>query len=280
MSENVEEKLDQFFTKKKVAEYLIEKIDFDQYDIIIEPSAGKGDFFKSLPQHKRIGVDVEPHARGLVKMDFLLSSELTPLIFCHPSMKNCEIKILTIGNPPFGKNSSIARKFFNRVASFSSTIAFILPRTFRKPSVQNYLNKNFHLIHDELLELDSFYVFEENKKRDYKVPTVFQMWEKKEFERENIPVFKTCEDFDFVSPSEGDFSLRRVGGAAGTIFDDCDREEPSHYFIKSKSGCSNVKNILNSIEWTKDGPKYDTIGYPSVSKNDLIKGYLEKRDHE
>ena len=258
----------------------MEKIDFEQYNIIVEPSAGKGDFFKSLPQSKRIGVDIEPHARNIVKLDFLASSELVELIFCHTAMRDCNIKILTIGNPPFGKNSSLAKKFFNRAASFSNTVAFILPRTFRKPSVQNYLNENFHLIHDELLELDSFYVFEENKKRSYEVPTVFQVWERRESKRETIPVFTDCEDFDFVAKEEGKFSIRRVGGSAGKVFDDCDREVPSHYFIKPDPAKENVKKVLSSIEWSEDSPKYDTVGYPSISKDDLIKYYLEKREHE
>ena len=57
--------------------------------------------------------------------------------------------ILVIGNPPFGRVSSLAIKFFNYSAKWANVIAFIIPRTFRKTSIQNKLNNNFHLIYDE-----------------------------------------------------------------------------------------------------------------------------------
>jgi hypothetical protein len=56
-------------------------------------------------------------------------------------------KYLIIGNPPFGKSSSIAIKFFNKAALFSECIAFILPRTFKRISIQNRLDLNFSLIY-------------------------------------------------------------------------------------------------------------------------------------
>ena len=66
--------------------------------------------------------------------------------------------IAVIGNPPFGKNSSLAVKFFNHSAQFADTIAFIVPRTFRKNSLVNRLNENFHLIYEKILPIDSFYL--------------------------------------------------------------------------------------------------------------------------
>ena len=68
-------------------------------------------------------------------------------------------KILTLGNPPFGKNASLAQKFFNRSAIYSDAIAFLIPRTFRKASMINRLNRNFHCIFDETVPENQF-VFE------------------------------------------------------------------------------------------------------------------------
>ena len=51
-----------------------------------------------------------------------------------------------LGNPPFGKNCSLAIKFFNKAAEFADLIAFIIPRTFKRISIQNKLNLNFSFI--------------------------------------------------------------------------------------------------------------------------------------
>ena len=41
-------------------------------------------------------------------------------------------KYLVIGNPPFGKISSLAVKFFNKSAEYADVIAFIVPRTLKE----------------------------------------------------------------------------------------------------------------------------------------------------
>ena len=82
------------------------------------------------------GASGDRHARaGIIKMDFLK--------FKPKENK----KYLIIGNPPFGRSSSIAIKFFNKAALFSDCIAFILPRTFKRISIQNRLDLNFSLIY-------------------------------------------------------------------------------------------------------------------------------------
>ena len=74
----------------------------------------------------------------------------------------------------------------------------------------------------------------------------------------------------------GDFSIQRVGGNAGKVFDDCKRHWRSHHFIKIKNHKVDVKAIFKSIDWEiPDGPKFDTAGNPSISKNDFIRYYLE-----
>ena len=265
-----EKGLDQFFTKQEVVEKILQKVEFNDYDLIIEPSAGDGAFFKHLPREKTIAIDLEPKAKGIVKKDFLEFSDSINMV---SSFFIENKKVLTIGNPPFGKNSSLARRFFNLSAEYSVMIAFVLPRTFRKPSVINHLNRKFHLMYEEILPLDSFYTTEEES---YKVPTVIQLWEKKKEDREIIPLHRTCEDFDFVSSEEGGFSIQRVGANAGKVFDNCERHWRSHHFIKIRDHNTDVKAIFKSINWEiPDGPKFDTAGNPSISKNDFIRYYLK-----
>jgi len=66
--------LDQFYTRDDIAKkyYEIFKtyINIDEYDIILEPSAGKGSFFKLLPNNKREGLDLDPKYNNIIKQDF------------------------------------------------------------------------------------------------------------------------------------------------------------------------------------------------------------------
>ena len=274
-------KLDQFYTKSSIAESVVGMIDCTSYDLVLEPSAGAGDFYKLLPKSTRYGIDLAPAHPDIVKEDFF-------------NFKPSPVgNILTIGNPPFGKNSSLAVKFFNHAAEFSDCIVFILPRTFRKPSIINRLNKNFHLVDQKLLPIESFYI---PSGQSYKVPTVSQVWKKRQEQRQKIPTLSAHDDFSFVpieKPMDehrkkiqcdnSDFCIRRVGGAAGKIFKDYNinyRDWKSHYYIKQNY--HEVEKIMSNIEWDyNESPKYDTAGNPSISKHELIKAYIKaKETHE
>lgn len=99
--------------------------------MFLEPSAGNGVFYNLFPQNK-YGIDLNPQNDQIIKMDFF-----NYLV----SDKN----VITIGNPPFGKNSSLAVKFFNHAAQFSNMICFIVPKTFQKYSIKQKLNNRFFL---------------------------------------------------------------------------------------------------------------------------------------
>jgi hypothetical protein len=133
--------LDQFYTNEAVAlkyyNILKQKVEINSYDICLKPSAGQGAFYKLMPTQMREGVDLDPKYPGVEQMNFF---DYKP----KPN-KNC----IVIGNPPFGRKCSMAKKFFNYAATFADTIAFIIPRTFKRNSVQNALNMNFELIFSE-----------------------------------------------------------------------------------------------------------------------------------
>ena len=52
--------LDQFYTKPSIVEHVLGMVDCSKFDLIIEPSAGAGDFLKRLPPNKCIGIDLAP----------------------------------------------------------------------------------------------------------------------------------------------------------------------------------------------------------------------------
>lgn len=68
----------------------------------------------------RFACDIDPQGDGIVKLDFF-DFELP-----------YDDRVVVVGNPPFGRNSSLAIRFFNKAACGAEIIAFIVPRSFKK----------------------------------------------------------------------------------------------------------------------------------------------------
>lgn len=259
-------KLDQFYTKPDIAKLCWSHIEqlytIKTFDLILEPSAGTGSFYNLLPPDTRLGLDIEPKALEIKCMNFFDYNISGP---------TC----LTIGNPPFGKNSSLAVKFFNHAAKFSDVIAFIVPKTFKKSSVIARLDLNFSLIAEYELPANSF----EFDNKDYDVPCVFQIWDKSLDKREKIKSEIIHTDFDFVNDlSLADFGVQRVGVNAGTIKELLVLQtlsKQSHYWVKSNKSKVYVREIFDAIDWS--GVKYNTAGNPSISKAEIIILYNRSR---
>lgn len=221
----------------------------------------RGLFFRNLPENK-IGIDKDTHDYGLrniIKSDFLT---------WHPDGIG---NYVTVGNPPFGRNSSLAVKFFNHAANFSSIIAFIVPKTFQKQSIMRRLNSYFHLHHEIEIKPFSFIFME----KPYDVPCVFQIWEKKDSARNITNKKVTTNDFLFVQPDNAHFAFQRVGVRAGRVYSGksvyMTRSTSSHYFIQDQTDKKNVAEILADINW--NNIKHKTAGNPSISKSELIEQY-------
>lgn len=262
-------KLDQFYTDPAYAEQFLIKIgqtvDLDQYDHLLEPSAGTGSFYNLLDTNKRIGLDLDPKAVGVIQTDFF--------DWIPPADK----KIITIGNPPFGKSAGLAVKFFNRAAEFSDVIAFVIPRTFRKASIINRLAKQFHCIYDETVPDNSF-IF---NGATYNVPCAAQIWQRKATPRDRIVTIKLEQIrswFELVEPSKSDFAIQRVGGRAGLIrtTNRMNFSAESHYFIKAHD--SRVLPVFEKINF--DTVKFNTAGNPSISPSELIELWVAKTKEE
>ena len=173
----------------------------------IEPAAGKGAFIRSAPKKAEvIGIDIEPKAPGIVEMDFL---EWTPPITTK--------KIISFGNPPFGKQSSLAKAFIKKCCTFSDVIAFILPLSFTKPSMSRAFDAKFHCIISKEIHSNSFEI---NEGVAYDVPCVFQIWQKRNDAR-NAEKVVSPEHFAYVKSPDTDahdVAFRRVGVYAGRCF--------------------------------------------------------------
>ncbi len=254
--------LDKFYTDPEVAAECVEVV----RKVIgrarcrltwLEPSAGGGAFFDAMPKNK-LGFDIEPEHPKVIRLDFLSWDPGTSERF------------VTVGNPPFGKNASLAIRFFNHAAAFSEVIAFIVPRTFEKDSVVRRLHRNFHLARQTEVPVDGFTFLGDV----YSVPCVFQVWERRDAERPLIKSALSVPDFQFVMKSKADFAFQRVGARAGTIYREFRaRSESSHYFIRDLGIRQRVIDILGGINW--DPIKSRTAGNPSIAKRELVSAYLE-----
>jgi hypothetical protein len=267
---------DQFYTRKSVAKQCVNTITqtvkkWDSYTWL-EPAAGSGAFLNLVPKGcQKIGIDIDPKRQDIVKADFL---EWSP-----PSKNNPDhpTKFILFGNPPFGRQSSLAKSFIARGSQFADIIAFILPRSFVKPSMSNIFPLKFHCNYSKELDENSFRV---NGKL-YDVPCVFQIWQRMKIDR-FIPVkAKEC-GFKYVKNTDVyHVAFRRVGVFAGRCYVHSDNDvfsKQSHYFlIFDDNAVPHIDKIVEHIN-NHTFPT-NTVGPRSISKpeaNEVINSIIAK----
>ena len=249
---------DQFYTNVNVAKScittIIDMLPYTADYVWVEPSAGNGAFLHNVPpSYEKIGLDLEPKAPDIMEQDYLL--------WVPPTEKD----IIIFGNPPFGRQSSFAKSFISKSCKFAKVIAFILPKSFTKPSMFNAFDLKFHLVYSNELNRDSF-ILNGSK---YDVPCVFQIWEKR---NTNRLVEEKIEPrgFKYVKSTEGyDIAFRRVGGLAGKCYknDGKDYSVQSHYFIKFDAVLStHIHRMITKIN-SHIFPS-NTVGPRSLSKTE------------
>lgn len=272
--------LDKFYTVPSVARACIDSVgslyDWTSWDLIVEPSAGNGSFSCPLIAGPvpSVAMDIVPEAAGIEERDFFT--------YVPPSDKK---KILVIGNPPFGRVSSLAIKFFNHAASWATAIAFIVPRTFRRISVQNRLSLNFALIHDEDIPMEpcSF-------NPPMQAKCCFQIWVKQRVERPMIDLPTTHEDWEFLGfgpkddagqptpPLGADFALRAYGGRCGDIVSGAAalaalRPKSWHWILCKKIDAATLMARFAALDYSLST---DTARQNSIGRAELVQLYVEK----
>lgn len=269
-----EEGLDKFYTipsySKKCIDKVFELYDIIKFNLIVEPSAGNGSFLNQINSENKIGIDIEPEVPDILKMDFF---------HYHPySIKE---NILVIGNPPFGKVSSTAIKFFNHAAKWASIIAFIIPRTFRRPSVQNKLDDNFHLVYDEDVPTKPCCFTPQMM-----VKCCFQIWEKRNSKRLLIDLPTKHQHWDFLSfgpldnngqptpPIGADFALRAYGGKIGEIKKENLNElrPKSWHWIKCNISKDELINRFSQLDYSDS---LNTARQNSMGRGELVRLYSD-----
>jgi hypothetical protein len=273
------EGLDKFYTNptcsKKCIDKLCEFYDITKWDLIVEPSAGNGSFLNQIPSNKKIGIDILPEQSSIIKQDFF---DYSPPSSATQANKPT---ILVIGNPPFGRVSSLAIKFFNHSAKWANVIAFIIPRTFRKLSVQNKLDDMFHLVYDEEIPNNPCCFSPKMM-----VKCCFQIWEKKETKRQIIDLPTTHADWEFLKlgpndtngqptpPLNADFAMRAYGGKVGEIkTEGLNKLRPkSWHWFKLNIDKNTLIDRFNQLDYSNS---LNTARQNSMGRAELVALYLD-----
>lgn len=230
----------------------------------IEPAAGAGAFVDALkglvPEVDVTALDIAPGRADIQKADFLtwngggasqnaLASSAATVFF---------------GNPPFGRQAATARRFIGRAAELgASWIAFILPLSFEKPSMQRAFPLLYHKRLSFRLNSHAFLVNGE----PHDVPCVFQVWERMAQPRVVAEVVQP-HNFEFVkSTAAHDIVVRRVGVYAGRTFLTGGLHSPqSHYFIKITVACDKNRVVERMNQHTFPT---NTTGPRSLSQGEI-----------
>ncbi len=234
---------EQFYTPSALALELSKSLkqhvgDFASHTFI-EPAGGTGAFINAVAQlgaTKILAFDIEPKHPTVKRADFL-GTKLTA--------KNA----ITVSNPPFGRNNSLSIPFFNHAAEASDFIAFVVPRSWRKWSVINRLDRRFHLIHDQDLQID--YVDETDSPLHEKnnLKTCFQVWQKRSEQR---PIYRVI-DMGLVTKTDAanaDVALTQFGFGCGTVATEFKREpNTTKLFLKVRD--AEVLAALKRVDFSK-----------------------------
>jgi hypothetical protein len=206
---------EQYYTPKPLARELVAQIESVLGPLagktILEPAGGTGAFIEAVVDrgvNSIISFDIEP-LHELVATGSFLDQEIV------------ESNLITISNPPFGRNNSLSIPFFNHAADLSDAICFIVPRSWRKWSVTNRLDLRFQLVLDIDIDIDYVDANDLALSNKSQLATCFQIWKKADKTRQLIKIADKG-IVEKVTPDQADVSLTTFGYGCGRVKTDFD----------------------------------------------------------
>ena len=175
-----------------------------------------------------------------------------------------------MGNPPFGKNNKLSKKFISHSFSFDNikTVAFILPNVYHKYTLQRLIPEDYRISNIIPIDSDSFVIG--NKIID--IPTSFFVFDKSIGIdlRFDVNKYKNNNHFYFSTKNNYDFY---VMGAAPNNLKDVPTSNNRGYYVKSLIDVEVLKERFRNIQWTS----YSSVsgGVAWRTKIELIKCYIE-----
>jgi len=266
---------DKYYTRPEVARECADL--FEKYigpdTLIIEPSAGAGAFL-GFNERLTFAYDIAPDHPDIIMCDFL-DSELAPVFR--------EIgDVAMLGNPPFGRRSSLAVAFLNRSLVYAHTVGFILPRSFTRWDTQRKINRHARLVVSHPLRKDAFTL----AGAPYSLECVFQIWTRlsfghdlrlrhaptishpdfslKEYRRETPKSMRHfASNWDFAVCSQGHHDYRPVFSA-----EDCD---PKQRWMMFEAANGQVLSRLLNIDFAALSKARQLV--PGFAMHDVVAKY-------
>jgi len=184
---------EQYYTNESTVDVCLQVLMDEGIDLsgrtVLEPCGGTGEFIEGLKKLKIkdleiISCDIEPKHPDVVKADYLKDDP----IFKNGKKLSDYSNLICITNPPFGRNSQLATRFFKKAAENCEYICYIVPKSWRKYSIINRLPENYELIADKELPSDSFYLSDGSRRDEGVLQTVFQIWRRNRHPRPKIKI--------------------------------------------------------------------------------------------
>ena len=266
-----------------------EKLNINEDDVIIEPSAGDG---RWVPYLKKLcknveAYDIKPDVPEVKKMDFLE--------YVAPEKKQ---KIHVIGNPPF---HGVEEKFIKKCVGFADSISFILPAKYmRRDNLELYYEADGETEHKDIyhlpLEFHPVYTeYMEKEKFDGTPnlqPVAFIIWERRSIARPTISMPKG-EFYEYVEYSKRSSANAKIQLKDGYCWsydktkeraynDNMDR----HYYLKINTSLISVKafaeeyNKLDLKEMYPERSNFRNQLHCRISKFDLFTALNEFWDEQ
>lgn len=251
--------LDKYYTIAGTVDKCLSVLSFDDYDIVIEPSAGDGAFYNAIIHKNKVGIDIEPEHKHIIKQDW----------FAY-EINNKYKNALVIGNPPFGRYHGLSSAFIKRALSFDNvqTIAFILPNVYKKYTRQKILPYSWRI--KDILDIgkNSFYFKGEVKH----IPSSFFVFDKSKGRDLRDKSYEYMNKVDFYFSNKTDFDLFLFGAAPQRIITSPRPNNRGHY-IKSKINVDILRERLLNIKWS--GLSSASGGVYWLTQGEIVKHYYE-----
>ena len=171
-----------------------------------------------------------------------------------------------IGNPPYGSQSSLTKKFIRFCSKFADTISFILPSSFKKEYMQIPFPQDFHLISQLPIPPNAFIT---PTGESFNALCCFQIWKRDKNKPHRIYIKMCPIYFRFVTKDDNpDFSIQRVGIKSGVISREIQNKKiTTCFFIRLNNDINHevFYNKFKDIEFPVD----NNIGSRSINKNEL-----------
>lgn len=255
---------------QKILDRVLSNVNFLDRTPFLEPAGGTGSFVRAAMEKgfKNISsFDIEPKHELVMQADFLTTNLGISNAIC-------------VTNPPFGRNNSLSIPFFNKAADYADLIAFVVPRSWRKWSVINRLDKRFQLVDDWDLTID--YVDEdENETHGVgNLRTCVQVWKKSHGKTRKIIKVNDYGIIEKTTPEKADVSLTLFGYGCGTVKEDFPRKKnTTQAFLKLNH--PKALEALKSVDFSQfyNHTAYtEALGIQEI--NFLLNDYLEMESNK